>query len=58
MKLETQTQGWYSERDLTNQCSGCYWVLKEHRLACCEFAKAEFPRAQKCEKFEDEGINP
>ena len=51
------TLGWFPERDLTHQCRECYWVLKEHRLACCEFDKPEFPRAQNCKQFEDEGEN-
>lgn len=51
------TLGWFPERDLTHQCRECYWVLKEHRLACCEFDKPEFPRAQSCKQFENEGEN-
>lgn len=49
------TQGWYSERDLTNQCANCYWVLIEHSLACCEFDKPCFPLAVHCEKFSKDG---
>jgi hypothetical protein len=55
--VKLETQGWYSERDLTNQCSECYWVLKEHRLACCEYAKHEFPHATKCQQFDVQGAN-
>jgi hypothetical protein len=50
--------GWYSERDVTHQCATCYWVLKEHRLACCEFDLGAFPAATKCAKFALEGMNP
>jgi hypothetical protein len=49
--------GWVSERDLTHQCAACYWVLREHRLACCEFARGEFPCAQKCSQYSEEGLN-
>jgi hypothetical protein len=55
MTPKTLTYGWCSERDVTNQCSRCFWVLKEHRLSCCEFNRPEFPAAQHCEKFSEDG---
>jgi hypothetical protein len=47
--------GWVSERDIFGQCATCYWVLKEHRLGCCEFAKPQFPVAQHCDRFSEDG---
>ena len=44
--------GWYSLRDITNQCSECFWLLTEHKMACCEFDRQEFPKANHCSKFQ------
>ncbi len=49
------TFGWVSERDIMNQCTKCFWVLREHKLACCEFNKPYFPNAQHCEHFSEDG---
>jgi len=51
---QIMTQGWVSQRDLTNQCDTCHWVLRQHKLGCCEFDRPEFPRAVHCPKFQDD----
>jgi hypothetical protein len=46
-----QTDGWRSERDVTNQCAECLWMVRERRLVACDYARPEFPSATHCPKF-------
>lgn len=52
--MRPEDYGWCSERDLTHQCSLCFWVLRQHKLACCEFDRREFPHAAHCDKYQRE----
>jgi hypothetical protein len=51
-----KTEGWQLIYDLKDQCGICSHVVTEHRMACCDYGKKDFPAAHNCPifKFDEE----
>jgi hypothetical protein len=46
--MRQETDGWLIYYDIKGQCANCLNVVKDHKMAACDFARAEFGNAHNC----------
>jgi hypothetical protein len=49
------TQGWLVFYDVKGQCGDCKHVIREHKMAACDWGRHEFGNAHNCPVFRMEG---
>lgn len=45
------TQGWIPFYEIRGQCASCSHVVKDGKMAACNYAKVEFGNASACARY-------